>query len=138
LGGIRNASKEHPYSFTRRTGIGVAISRPGEAIWMDARDLRPPFTPGALRGGTHAHSWSGDGQLISFTYNDHILAEAAVHDPSIMDTRTVGIMFKKPVAVANADSIENRGGAWYSLLISRVTKDPAPGTDEINRAFDEC
>ncbi len=29
--------------------------------------------PGALRGGTHRHEWSGDGKWIGFTYNDAIL-----------------------------------------------------------------
>src|SRR5690606_3611959 len=66
--GIRNADASRPYGMTRRTGVAVDTNRPGEPIFMDARDVSPPFTPGALRGGTHAHSWSGDGQWISFTY----------------------------------------------------------------------
>lgn len=138
LGGIQNASKENPYSFTRRTGIGIALDKPGVPVWMDARDIRPPFTPGALRGGTHAHTWSGDGQMISFTYNDHILAEAAKTNSAVIDTRTIGIMFPRKVAVKEADDIENKNGNYYSVLIATVSKGPKPGSDEISKAFDEC
>lgn len=41
---------------------------------MDARNITPPFTPGALRGGSHVHTFSGDGKWIAFTYEDHVLA----------------------------------------------------------------
>jgi hypothetical protein len=34
---------------------------------LDARDLLPPFTPGALRGGTHVHQFSPDGMIVSST-----------------------------------------------------------------------
>lgn len=138
LGGIQNASKDNPYSFTRRTGIAVAIGHPGTAIGMDARDMQPPYTRGALRGGTHAHSWSGDGQMISFTYNDHVLAEAARTHPAVIDTRTVGILFPQAVTVPHADGIENKNGEWFAALITRVTQQPQPGSDEISKAFDEC
>ncbi|PBD34340.1 hypothetical protein CK247_30830, partial [Klebsiella pneumoniae] len=33
----------------------------------------PPYTPGALRGGSHVHVYSPNGQFVSFTYNDHVL-----------------------------------------------------------------
>ncbi len=138
LGGIQNASKENPYTFTRRTGIAVAIDQPLIPIWMDARDIAEPFTAGALRGGTHAHSWSGDGKWISFTYNDHVLSERIKTDASIIDTRTVGIMFPGNVLVNGADGIENKNGRMFSVLISSVVKNPRPGSDEILKAFDEC
>src|SRR5690606_28526939 len=138
LGGIQNASKENPYSFTRRTGISIELDRPGIPVWMDARDIRPPFTPGALRGGTHAHAWSHDGEMISFTYNDHILAMQAQTNADVHDTRTVGIMFPKTVIVKDADNVENKNGNWYSVLVTDVKKNPVPGSDEISRAFDEC
>jgi WD40 repeat protein len=138
LGGIQNASADNPYSFTRRTGIGITLNNPGFPIWMDARNIQPPFTPGALRGGTHAHSWSGDGEYISFTYNDHILAEASKSGKDVIDTRTVGVMFPKKVLVPAADNIENKNGEYFSVLISRVVKQPTPGTDQISKAFDDC
>ena len=57
--GIRNASQNNPYGFTRRTGVAIHTGKPFEPVFMDARNIIPPFTPGALRGGTHAHTWSG-------------------------------------------------------------------------------
>jgi WD40 repeat protein len=138
LGGIQNASRENPYSSTRRTGIAVEIAHPLIPVWMDARDIIPPFTPGALRGGTHAHTWSGDGQWISFTYNDYILGEKAKTDSTIIDTRTVGVMFPRPVIVSHADDCENKNGNMYAILVARVVKNPVAGSDEISKAFDEC
>lgn len=138
LGGIQNADEARPYSFTRRTGIAVAVAHPQEPAWMDARDIVSPFTPGALRGGTHAHTWSGDGEWVSCTYNDHILSEQAKTDNSIIDTRTVAVMFPRPVRVKDADGCENKNGEMYAVLVSRVVRQPTPGSDEISRAFDEC
>lgn len=138
LGGIQNADEARPYSFTRRTGIAVVVAHPQKPVWMDARDIVPPFTPGALRGGTHAHTWSGDGRWISCTYNDHILSEQAKTDSGIIDTRTVAVMFPRPVQVKDADDCENKNGEMYAVLVSRVVKQPTPGSDEISRAFDEC
>src|SRR5690606_34267035 len=81
--GIRNANAERPYGFTRRTGVAVHLETPGKPVLMDARDVTEPYTPGALRGGTHAHSWSGDGQWLSFTYNDHILEQLSKTNPEV-------------------------------------------------------
>ena len=63
---------EHPtpdwqYSPCHRQGVIVETNRPQEIRNLDARDLTPPFTPGALRGGTHLHVFSHDGQFVSFT-----------------------------------------------------------------------
>src|SRR5690606_29080862 len=40
--GIRNANREHPYGFTRRTGVMIDVKNPLQPIFMDARDVRPP------------------------------------------------------------------------------------------------
>src|SRR5690606_15294525 len=56
--GLTNCTKDQPYGFTRRTGVSIAIDNPDVPIFVDARDVKPPYTPGALRGGTHAHCWS--------------------------------------------------------------------------------
>ena len=136
--GIRNANEKNPYGMARRTGVAIDIAEPFKPIFMDARDITPPFTPGALRGGTHAHSWSGDGQWISFTYNDYLLEQLEKKGMPVKDLRTVGIMVAgQKVVVQEADSLENNGGECYSFLIARVTENPVPGSDEIEKAFDE-
>jgi len=136
--GIRNADKNNPYSFTRRTGVAIDITKPFYPIFMDARDVTPPFTPGALRGGTHAYNWSADGKWISFTYNDHILQQLEKNDSSVKDLRTVGVMIPgHPVAVLHDPSEENNSGEMFSVVVAKVTENPQPGSDEIDKAFDE-
>jgi hypothetical protein len=135
--GLRNASETQPYGFTRRTGVAIEVQRPGQPMFMDARDLVPPFTPGALRGGTHAHSWSGDGAWISFTYNDYIMEQLNKINPAVQDLRTVGVMVPGRVFVAPDGTLENHSGEMFSVVVAQVQENPAWGSDEIDRAFDE-
>ena len=136
--GIRNATSENPYSITRRTGIAVDIKHPGKPIFMDARDIQAPYTAGALRGGTHAHTWSGDGQWISFTYNDYVLEQLSKTDSSIKDLRTVGVMVPQAVVVkTDVDVFENFSGEMFSVVAAEVVSDAQWGSDEIDKAFDE-
>lgn len=136
--GIRNANEGNPYSFTRRTGVAVDTDQPGQAIFMDARDVIEPFTAGALRGGTHAHSWSGDGKWLSFTYNDYVVEQLSKIEPEIQDLRTIGIMFPAKVAVRADKAGENNSGEMFAIVVTDVTEDPVAGSDEIDKAFDEC
>ena len=136
--GIRNADKNNPYDFTRRTGVAIDVAKPLHPIFMDARDITPPFTPGALRGGTHAHNWSADGKWISFTYNDYLLQQLQKKDSSVKDLRTVGVMVPgHPVQVAEDSLRENNSGKMFAVVVAEVTENPKPGSDEIDRAFDE-
>jgi WD40 repeat protein len=136
--GIRNSDQNNPYSFTRRTGVAVDLSALNEPLFLDARDILPPFTAGALRGGTHAHSWSGDGKWISFTYNDYVIEQLSKTNSHVQDLRTVGVMFPKDVLVADDNTQENHRGKFFSAIVTEVTENPKPGSDEINKAFDEC
>ncbi|MBZ4191941.1 DUF3748 domain-containing protein [Niabella beijingensis] len=127
--GLADADKEKPYNPSRRTGVAIDLERPLLPLFMDARDITAPYTPGALRGGTHSHCWSGDGSMISFTYNDELV------DP---DLRTIGVMLDtgRPVLV---DSVAgNNSGRCYAAVAATVVRDPRPGSDEISKAFDEC
>jgi hypothetical protein len=137
--GLKNADESSPYSITRRSGMALDLSKDRQAPFhQDARDVSPPFTPGALRGGTHAHSYSGDGEWISFTYNDEVMEKASKENPAIKDLRTIGFMVPgKQVLVMDAGSAAEFSGEKFSLLAARVTTDPVPGSDEILRALEE-
>lgn len=135
--GIRNASAENPYGMTRRTGVAIDLAKPGVPVFMDARDIVPPFTNGALRGGTHAHTWTADGEWISYTYNDRVLEQASKTDASIKDLRTIGIMVPGKKVKAPVNGMENNDGEMFSLLVAAVKEHPQPGSDEIEKAFDE-
>ncbi|HSB93776.1 MAG TPA: DUF3748 domain-containing protein, partial [Flavitalea sp.] len=136
--GLRNCNESNPYTFSRRTGVAVSIDRPGVIEYMDARDVIPPFTPGALRGGTHAHSWSADGSWVSFTYNDDVIAKKALTDKNFKDLRVVGVMNdSRNVKVPHDENPENNHGLMFAAVVTEVTENPAWNTDQIDKAFDE-
>jgi hypothetical protein len=132
---------EHPtpdwtYGPARRQGVVVDARRPGVVAHLDARDLTPPFTPGALRGGSHVHVWSPDGKLVSFTYEDHVLAEQADPDADV-NQRNVGVsLVGRTVTVPNTHR-RNHAGEAFSVLVTRTATTPRPGSDDITRAFEE-
>jgi hypothetical protein len=69
---------------------------------MDARDVTPPFTFGALRGGSHAYSFNQDGNWVSFTYNDAVMEKAAATDPQLKDLRTVAVMVRNRESIGQS------------------------------------
>ena len=136
--GLLNCDAQHPYGFTRRFGAIVDTSS-GELQHAEARCVRYPLVAGALRGGTHAHTWSGDGEWISFTYNDFLMESLQkLTDGKVHDLRTIGVMApSKRVAISREDE-ENFSGGYFSVVAATVMETPTPGSDEIDRAFDEC
>ncbi|GAB3959399.1 DUF3748 domain-containing protein [Spirosoma harenae] len=138
LHGLRNADAQYPYSMSRRTGVLVAVDQPQKPHFLDARCLKTPFVPGALRGGTHAHQWSADGQRISFTYNDEVMERLSQTNPVVKDLRTVGVLTQgHPVNVHDSNDADCFDGEWFATVIAQVTEQPKAGSDEIERAFDE-
>lgn len=135
--GLLNSSAERPYGFTRRFGAIVDDGHPG-FFHAEARVVREPLIAGALRGGTHAHSWSGDGQWISFTYNDFLMEVLEKQGEGVKDLRTIGVMAPVTSVTVKSEDDENFSGAYFSVVAATVTENPPPGTDEISRAFDEC
>lgn len=135
--GVRSISEEKPYGPTRRTGVGIWVRDPFQPHFMDARDIVYPFTPGALRGGTHAHTWSGDGKWISFTYNDYVIEQLSKTDSSRHDLRTVGVMIPQKVWIEEDNTGENNCGEMFSVVAADVVEKPVWGSDEIDKAFDE-
>jgi hypothetical protein len=134
---------EHPtpdwqYCAWHRQGVVVDVNHPGEKANLDARDITPPFTPGALRGGSHVHVWDASGDWVSFTYEDHVLAQFKSAAPTNdINQRNVGVSVPGiPVRVNHADP-RNHDGGFFTVLVTRTTAQPRPGSDEIQRACEE-
>lgn len=134
---------EHPaadwsYGPARRRGVIVRSSTPGVLESLDARDLVPPFTPGALRGGTHVHQFSPDGRMVSFTYEDAVLDMAANALGHERNLRAVGVsVCDRAVHVPRSHPRNHDGDAW-SVLVTDLDDEPPPGSDAIGRACEEA
>lgn len=134
--GPERPTPEWSYGPARRQGMVVHAGRPGVAEPLDARDLVPPFTPGALRGGSHVHVFSPDATAVSFTYEDAVL-EAAEGRGAERSLRGVGVsVCGRPVAVPRSHP-RNHHGSAFSVLVTRLRDDPQPGSDEISRGCEE-
>jgi len=96
------------YGPSHRQGVIVDARTPGVTINIDARDLVPPFTSGALRGGTHLHVWHPKGDWIGFTYED------ALENLG----RSLGVAIPKTVMVPETHP-RNHDGIHFSILITR-------------------
>lgn len=118
------------YDFHHRRGVVVEN---GVATNLDALDITPPFTPGALRGGSHVHVYSPDGDYLSFTYNDHVMHQ---RDPAL-DLRNVGVALPFGPVQPPLTHLREYPGSHWCALVSRTTANRRAGSDEINRAYEE-
>ncbi len=128
-------SPEYPdqqwqYDFHHRRGVIIEDNR---ATTMDALDITPPFTPGALRGGSHVHMFSPEGDRISFTYNDHVMHQLSAEQ----DLRNVGVAVPAGPVQVVADHPREYSGSHFCVLVSDTTPNPIAGSDQINRAYEE-
>jgi Protein of unknown function (DUF3748)/Dipeptidyl peptidase IV (DPP IV) N-terminal region len=141
--GPEQPTADWQYGPAHRQGAIVRALQPGVIERLDARDLVPPFTAGALRGGSHVHVFSPDGQLVSFTYEDAVLdalpAAGAASDVSReKNLRGIGVsVCGKPVQVPRTHE-RNHDGTAFTVLVTRLTDDLTPGSDEIAKAFEEA
>jgi dipeptidyl aminopeptidase/acylaminoacyl peptidase len=128
------------YGMTRRRGVIVDARSPGSARPLDAMNYAPPFTPGALRGGSHVHVFSPDGGAVSFTYEDEVLARLGPSGAHDLNQRTIGVTrlgTGRNVTVARSHP-RNHDGDGFTVVVARTVNWPRPGSDEISRAFEEC
>ena len=124
------------YAGTARFGAMItptdgSVGAEGYVV-ADARDVTVPLTPGALRGGTHRHEPSGDGQWIGFTYNDEIMKALGT------DLRTIGVT-KLGTAVDVDDATTNQDGVGFTVLVVKVIPkdDIVPDSNDIYQASDD-
>ncbi|MGL4859670.1 MAG: DUF3748 domain-containing protein [Enterobacteriaceae bacterium] len=127
---------EHPdsewhYDFHHRRG--VIVTEEGRAQTLDALDITSPFTPGALRGGSHVHVFSPDGSRLSFTYNDHVMHQ---RDPQ-QDLRNVAVALPCGPVVPPCHHPREYAGSHFCVLVTRTTPNPILGSDDISRAYEE-
>jgi hypothetical protein len=145
--GPEDPSPDWQYCAFHRQGIIVAGPpgdgpAPPKGVWpsqnLDARDIVPPFTPGALRGGSHVHVWDASGDWVSFTYEDHVLAafkdDGGAHD---LNQRNVGVSVPARNVRVPRTNPRNHDGAYFSVLVTRTVPRPEPGSDQILRACEE-
>lgn len=133
--GLPVCTEKNPYQQWRRTGVIVNDRQPDVPVLMDARDVTFPYTPGALRGGTHRHEWSRDGKWVGYTYNDAIMKKLEDSTGIKWNLRTIAVSNQRhPVTVDQDTAGENVAGAWYSAVVVRVVPVPVPGSDEISNA----
>ena len=142
--GPEHPTPEWSYGMTRRRGAVVDVRRPGEERSLDAMNYAPPFTPGALRGGSHVHVFSPDGAWVSNTYEDDVLARlgAATGEGGDRDFNQRNIAVSVPAPAANGVRVgrshpRNHDGDFFSVIVARTVNRPKPGSDEISRAFEE-
>ena len=77
-------------------------------------------------------------QWVSFTYEDHVLAQfpSATPDHDI-NQHNIGVSGPRiPVRVA-PDNPRNLDGEYFTVLVTRTVRNPRPGSDEISRVCEE-
>ncbi|BBO31305.1 DUF3748 domain-containing protein [Lacipirellula parvula] len=136
--GPEDPTPDWEYGPHHRQGVIVDAANPGVALNLDARDLTPPFTGGALRGGTHVHIFSGDGAWISFTYDDHVLTTREPTGQGDLNQRNVGVAVPLGGVSVPRSHPRNHDGAFYSTLVTRTVRQPRPGSDEIAKAYEDA
>jgi hypothetical protein len=136
--GPENPGPDWTYGASRRRGAVVDVARPGIFRALDAMTYAPPFTPGALRGGSHVHVFSPAGDAISFTYEDEVLGRLGASGEHDRNQRNVGVAVPVAGGVKVARSHpRNHDGEWFAVLATRTVNRPRAGSDEISRAYEE-
>lgn len=133
-GPLHPTGPKNKYDKHRRMGAIVSGDGSGKIKYCDARDIESPYTVGALRGGTHRHEFSGDGNWVGFTYNDAVVRAHGLKIGKNLDLRSIGVTkFGHPVRVPETSQFPQQGEG-FSVLVVVVTPDPKPGSDEISWA----
>ena len=133
-GPMNPTGPENKYEKHARVGVIANGDGAGTVKFLDARDIEAPYTVGALRGGTHRHEFSGDGQWVGFTYNDAVMRAHGLKTGKNLDLRTIGVTkLGQPVTVPKTPQFAERNEG-FSVVVVAVTPDPKPGSDEISNA----
>lgn len=115
--GPENPDATWQYDFHHRRGV---IAEQGKVTNLDAMDITSPYTPGALRGGSHVHVFSPNGEFVSFTYNDHVMHERDL----ALDLRNVGVAVPYGPVTVLAQHQENTAAATGACWSARQRLNP--------------
>ena len=139
--GPENPTPDWQYELFHRQGVIVSTAKNAAAkkvVNLDACDITPPFTPGALRGGSHVHVWDAAGEWVSFTYEDHLMAQFKEASPTNdINLRNIGVSMPGRAVKVSKDNVRNHDGDYFTALVTRTKANPATGSDEIKKAFEE-
>ena len=163
--GPQNPTKEWSYLAHHRRGVVVNChsfdsssddgfhNKPNDYFYrpdltktknLEARDLLSPFTPGALRGGTHVHAFSPNGKLVSMTYEDAVLADSANENLRMKNARNIAVTIycdssndENWIRVDKTLNDRNVSGG-FTVCVTETTPTPKFGSDEISRAYEDC
>lgn len=140
--GPKHPTDSWDYGPSRRQGVLVPTDQPDGSINLDARDLTPPFTDGALRGGTHVHQFDPTGQLVSSTYEDQWLVWAAESPPAVgavphKNLRGIAVTWLGRSVSVSDDHPRNHDAIGFSVMVTELIDHPVPGSDQISRAVEE-
>lgn len=130
-------TKEWSYSAWHRRGVTLRPEVETTPTNLDARNFVSPYTPGALRGGSHVHTFSGDGLWISFTYEDHVLATSD-SPRSGRNQRNIGVAAPYGPVLVPKSHPRNHSGSAFSVLVTKTTDAPRSGSDDITRAYSDA
>jgi hypothetical protein len=120
--GPEQPTSEWTYSASRRQGVLLNLED-GQLVNLDARDIVAPFTPGALRGGTHLHVFHPLGDCLCSTYEDEHLRDGL---------RNVAVHWLGEAVNVPRTHPRNHDGVSHSVLVTQTTAKPTPGSDEIS------
>ncbi|MGV3484796.1 MAG: DUF3748 domain-containing protein [Planctomycetaceae bacterium] len=135
--GPENATEDWQYCAWHRRGVLGRLSQPGLVTTLDARDIVSPYTAGALRGGTHLHTFSPNGTMIASTYEDHVLASLGDRSGD-SNRRVVAISLLGRDVKVPPRHPRNHHGCSFTVVVTQVHEHPACGSDEIYRAYSEA
>jgi hypothetical protein len=125
------------YGASRRCGALLPFGSLSQER-LDARDMVEPFTAGAHRGGSHVHQFSPQGDWISFTYEDEYLDSLARRGKvAEKNQRNIGIAVPGHNVSVKPRHPRNQSAGYYSLICTQTWDQPKPGSDEIQRAYEE-
>lgn len=134
--GPQNPAPPWQYNFHYRRG--VIATKVQAAQWQfsnfDGFYETDRSLPGVLSGGSHVHMFSPDGSMVSFTYDDYPLAVSN----SSLAKRNVAVGFQSPSASFSPVHARQYVGQYYCFLVTQTKAQATFGSDEYERAYEEC